>query len=81
MLSPRIQDGVLFYENLIYSKTYRSIFVNIFQKMGIPHGGKWKGLSAKIVKNDHFSPFLLFFWFKTLKIELYRATLFVNIDI
>ena len=22
--------------------------------------------------------FLLFFWFKTLKIELYRATLFVN---
>ena len=52
-----IQDVVIFYEKLTYSKTFRSTFMKIFQKLGIPQGGsdghymqKW----PKIVIFAHF---------------------------
>ena len=38
----RIQDGVTFYESLTYSKTSRTIFIKIFQKLGISQGGSDK---------------------------------------
>ena len=59
MQSQQIQDVVFFYENLIYSKVYRTIFRQISQKLGIPQGGSEKHFARKRLKMVFFGHFLV----------------------
>ena len=81
MQSPRIQDGVLFMKISSILRHIGAFLLTFSKKWAFPMGVSERDYLQKSSKMTILALLLLFFWFKSLKIELYRATLFVNIDI